>query len=181
MSDDRIVIQDVGEWVVRMEWPAGVESGGPGVLLIEPADPESYPAGGISSTILREIDFRGALETLRRQLDSSQRWAKSRTSSENERAERLKEALGQGVTDDYLALLASAYVSATNRGQTKPLEYLAEMVGKTPSTVKGHMWQARKRELLSGSAGRAGGQLTSKANMILARIVPGAPQGLLPE
>ncbi|WP_245721472.1 hypothetical protein [Nocardia crassostreae] len=179
MSEDRIVTQDLGDWVVRMEWPVGVEHGGPGALLISPADPETYPVGGLSSTVLRDIDFRAALETLRRQLEGSRRWSKGRERYEADRAERLKTALAQGVTDEYLALLASAYVSAANRGQAKPLEYLAEMVGKTPSTVKGHLWQARKKELLSGSAGRAGGQLTDKATKILERIVPAAPRGLV--
>ncbi|MGV9540330.1 hypothetical protein ACWDSF_03280 [Nocardia beijingensis] len=177
MSDSRIVTQDLGDWIVRMEWPAGVENGGPGVLLIEPANPETYPPGGVSSTVLREIDFRAALETLRSQSAASQRWSNARETYEAERAERLRDAATQGVTDEYLALLASAYVSATNRGQAKPLDYLAQMVGKTPSTVKGHLWQARKKELLSGSAGRAGGQLTDAATRILARIVPGAPEG----
>lgn len=176
MTDDRIVTQDLGDWVVRMEWPAGVENGGPGVLRIEPADPQSYPAGGLSSTVLRDIDFRGALESLRRQLEGSRRSGESHERYEAGRAERLKNALEQGVTDEYLALLACAYVSATNRGQSKPLSYLAEMVGKTASTIKGHLWQARKKELLSGSAGRAGGQLTDKATKILERIVSGAPR-----
>lgn len=176
----RIVVQDLGDWVVKMEWPEGVESGGPGVLVIEPADPDNYPAGGISSTVLRGIDFRAALETLRRQLAASERWEVAGERHESDRAERLKDALAQGVTDDYLALLSAAYVSAVNRGQGKPLDYLAEAVGKTASTVKGHLWQARKKDLLQGSAGRAGGQLTPKAKGLLERIVPDAPTPLIP-
>ncbi|WP_067571560.1 hypothetical protein [Nocardia acidivorans] len=172
MSNDRVVTQDLGDWVVKMEWPAGVENGGPCVLLIEPADPQNYPAGGLSSTVLRDIDFRGAVETLRRQLKGSQPSGKASERHETNRAKSLRDALAQGVTDEYLALLAAAYVSATNRGQAKPLDYLAEMVGKTANTIKGHLWQARKKELLIGSAGRAGGQLTGKANGILERIAP---------
>lgn len=48
------------------------------------------------------------------------------------------------------------------------------MIGKSESTVKGHLWQARERGLLEGSAGRAGGKLTEKASATLRGIVPGA-------
>lgn len=173
-ADERTVTQDLGEWVVSMQWPEGVETGGPGALLIEPANPDSYPPGGLSSTVLRDIDFRAALDTLRKQVATSRRRNKARHNYEAGRAERLRAALAEGVTDEYLALLASAYVSTTNRGQEKPLEHLAEMIGKTPSTVKGHLWQARRKEFLVGSAGRAGGKLTPKTTRILERIVPGA-------
>lgn len=175
MSGERIVVQDLGEWVVRMEWPEGVQSGGPGVLVIEPADPDSYPVGGLSSTVLRQVDFRGAADRLRAQLATRKRRSKAHERYEQDRSERLREALRHGVTEEYLALLASAYVSAVNRGQTKPLEHLADMTGKTASTIKGHLWQARKKGLLTGSAGRKGGQLTDKATKVLERIVPGAP------
>ena len=167
MSGERIVVQDLGEWVVRMEWPEGVQSGGPGVLVIEPADPDSYPVGGLSSTVLRQVDFRGAAEQLRAQLATEQRQDKELERYKQDLSERLRKALSHGVTEEYLALLASAYVSAVNRGQEKPSEHLADIAGKTASTVKWHLWQARKRGLLTGSAGRKGGQLTHRAKVIL--------------
>jgi hypothetical protein len=43
-----------------------------------------------------------------------------------------------GVGDDYLALLADEYVRAVNRGQPKVIDYLAELIGKLVSTVRGH-------------------------------------------
>ncbi|MEI5100084.1 hypothetical protein RB200_17930 [Streptomyces sp. PmtG] len=76
------------------------------------------------------------------------------------------------MTDEYLAMLASAYVNYLNSGGKGPLAHLAERVGKSESTVKGHLWQARKRGLLVGAPGRAGGLLTIKATAILLRIVP---------
>lgn len=161
------MVQDLGEWVVRMEWPEGVQSGGPGVLVIEPADPDSYPVGGLSSTVLRQVDFRGAADQLRAQLATEQRQDKELERYEQDLSKRLRKALSHGVTEEYLALLASAYVSAVNRGQEKPSEHLAGMVGKTTSTVKGHLWQSRKKGLLTGSAGRKGGQLTHRAKAIL--------------
>jgi hypothetical protein len=166
----RRVVQDLGAWVVVMEWPEGVINGGPGRLVIEPAD--GYPIGGLSQTVLRQVDFKDGIERFRKQLAASERRSQLRDDYENKRGERIRAALSAGVTDEYLALLASAYISAANRGQPMPNEYLAEVVGKTTSTVRGHLWQARKRDLLTGSPGRVGGQLTPKAVAILERIVP---------
>ena len=44
-------------------------------------------------------------------------------------------------------------MSAVNRGESNPMEHLAKQIGKSASTVKGHLWQARKKDLLTGSAG----------------------------
>ena len=170
------VMQGIGDdWVVTMEWPAGVENGGPMRLVIEPIG--ANPVGGLSSTVLRQVDFRDAIERFREQLAASERRSRDNEKLlEKLNAELLREALSKGVDDDYLALLSSAYVSAVNRGQARPNEYLAEMVGKTTNTVRGHLWQARKQGFLTGSPGRVGGQLTDKATGILERIVPGAAQ-----
>jgi hypothetical protein len=173
------VMQGIGDdWVVTMEWPAGVENGGPMRLVIEPV--ADNPVGGLSSTVLRQVDFREAIERFRDQIEASQRWGREHEKYEKQRTERLRAALDEGVTDDYLALLSSAYVSAVNRGLEKPNDYLAEMAGKTTSTVRGHLWQARKQDFLTGSPGRKGGQLTDKATKILERIVPGADALLSP-
>lgn len=170
----RVVEVDLdGGWVARMEWPEGATSGGPGVLVIEPSDPDSYPHGGISSTLLRGLDFREAAETLRRQLAAQQSWHVAEQQYDEGRDDRIKAALAEGITDQYLSLLSSRYVQITNRGQSHPLRVLAEITGKTESTVKGHLWQARKRGLLEGSPGRAGGQLTPKAQGIVRKALSG--------
>jgi hypothetical protein len=174
VSGERVVAQDLGPWVVEMEWPPGVDHGGPGYLVVRPADPESYPHGGVSQTLLRQIDFKAAADDLRRQHAVSDRRRRTHEAHEADRDERIRTALTEGVTDEYLALLASKYVSVTNQGQAKPLRVLAELTGKSESTMKVHLWHARKRGLLEGSAGRAGGKLTPKASGILAKIVPGA-------
>ncbi|MEU6921293.1 hypothetical protein [Streptomyces sp. NPDC046631] len=171
-----VVVQDLGPWVVEMQWPHGVTQGGPAVLVVRPKGGTGYPPGGISSTVLRQIDFKEAGEALRRQTRVSGQRAQIREQYEAERTERLRQAATQGVTDEYLALLASAYVGYINQGGTGPLAHLAERVCKSQSTVKGHLWQARKRGLLTGSAGRAGGALTQKASELLMGIVPGAQQ-----
>lgn len=172
-------MQDIGDdWVVTMEWPADVENGGPMRLVIEPVG--DYPVGGLSSTVLRQVDFREASERLRAEVAASQRRSREHRNYEKNRSKRLQAALSEGVTDEYLALLASAYVSAVNQGREKPNDYLAELTGKTTSTVRGHLWQARKQDFLTGSPGRKGGQLTDKATKILERIVPGADALLSP-
>ncbi|TWV43386.1 hypothetical protein FRZ03_18630 [Streptomyces misionensis] len=171
-----VVVQDLGPWVIEMQWPKGATQGGPAVLVVRPKGGTGYPPGGISSTVLRQIDFKEAGEALRRQTAVSELRSEVRERYEADRTQRLKRAAAQGVTDEYLALLASAYVTYVNQGGIGPLAHLAERVGKSQSTVKGHLWQARKRGLLTGSAGRAGGALTEKASAILARIVPGAQQ-----
>ncbi|WP_125263279.1 hypothetical protein [Streptomyces alboflavus] len=168
-----VVAQEIGPWVVEMQWPEGVTQGGPAVLLVRPKDEEDSPLGGISSTVLREIDFKAAVERLRAKVTISEMRAQVREQYEEGRTERLRQALAQGVTDEYLAMLASAYLSYLSGGGKGPLTHLAERVGKSESTIKGHLWQARKRELLTGAPGRAGGALTRKAAEILIRVVPG--------
>ncbi|WP_211840363.1 hypothetical protein [Saccharopolyspora hirsuta] len=170
----RTVVQDLGpdmEWLCEMEWPEGVTTGGPGMLVIRPAGHTGYPAGGISSTLLREIDFRGAVETLRDQLASSDRWAKSREESAQKLNERLLEAAQGGITPEYLALLSRVYVGSVNEGQDKPLAHLAELTGKSASAIKNHLWQATRKGFLERSPGRAGGKITEKAAAVLKEVL----------
>lgn len=178
----RVVVQGVGPgWVAEMEWPEGITQGGPAVLVIRPVDPDAVPDGGMSSTLLRGLDFRAALEKLRRQLDISDRRADLEEAYEDQRDERIRTELRGGMTDEYLSLISSRYVGLVNHGHARPLAALAEIIGKTESTVKGHLWRARRKELLTGGAGRAGGQLTPKASKVLATIVPRAPKRLTDE
>jgi hypothetical protein len=165
-------MQRVGEWVVVLEWPAGVENGGPAKLTIEPIG--DMPVGGLSSTVLRQIDFRAGIEQLRELVEQDADRDKVRAAQDAAdtewRADRLRSALASGVTDDYLALLSDEYVRAVNRGQAMINDHLADLVGNTPSTIRGHLWQARKRGFLTGSPGRKGGQLGPEAEKIVNRI-----------
>ncbi|NKS00463.1 hypothetical protein GS528_04780 [Rhodococcus hoagii] len=181
MSAERHVTLDLGaEWVVEMVWPEGDTQGGPVELLVRPSDPESYPVGGLSSTVLRTVDFRAAAAQLQRQLANADRWNRRSDEYEAGRIERIRDALSKGISDEYLALLSSAYVSRVNKGQSKPVEQLADELGKSLQTIRGHLWQARKRGLLTGSAGRKGGHLTPEATAVLERIVPNAPKSATP-
>ncbi|MDV3129597.1 hypothetical protein M1247_32155 [Mycobacterium sp. 21AC1] len=166
-EDDYTVTTDVGpnmEWVLAMQWPEGVTQGGPAVLVIYPSDPDSCPPGGLSQTVLREVDFKYAAEKLRRQIESSKRWDKSRKRGDEKMDALLIEHAADGPSSEtYLALLARAYVSAVNQGQDKPLQHLAEVAGKSAAAIKNHLWQATRKGLLERSPGRAGGRVTPKA------------------
>jgi hypothetical protein len=70
-----------------------------------------------------------------------------------------------GITDEYLAMLSVVYSAAAS--QPKPLEYLAGISGKTPATIKNHLWQATRKGLLERSPGGAGGRITPKATDLL--------------
>jgi hypothetical protein len=169
----RTVMQPIGDdWLVEMEWAAGVEDGGPRRLTIQPVG--GCPVGGLSSTVLRQIDFRKAIDALREQIEDDQLRDKFRTAETSAiadwHAERLRSVLAGGVSDDYLALLASEYVRAVNRGQARVNDYLAKMAGTPVSTIRGHLGRARRRGFLTGDPGRKGGDLEPEAVKIMERI-----------
>lgn len=160
--------QRIGEWSVLMEWSDGAESGGPVRLVIEPADPNSPPHGGLSSTVLREVDFQEAAA----KLGSFFQMAREQNRQTDEMTgRRLRKALDSGISNEYLVQLCVAYSQVVKRGRDHPTEYLAELIGKSASTIKGHLWQAKRKGLFVGSAGRVGGDLTPEGERIFERIV----------
>jgi len=166
-----IVSQPLGDWIVDMEWREGDYQGGPAAVWIRPADPDAVAQGGISSTVLRAVDFRKAKAELQSQVDPDTSWMQAvRQRNAAHRVQELRAHLAIGVTPDYLALLASEYLSRINSGVPKPVERLAGDLGKAMQTVQGHLWQARKTGLLLGSAGRKGGELSDEANSILLQL-----------
>ncbi len=170
MTDNTVTV-DLGpdmQWVCQMEWPEGQTQGGPAVLVIRPSDPHNYPAGGISQTLVRELDFKHALDTLRRQQAGGKRWERAKASSDKKMNNLLAVHAAEGaITDEYLSLLSRAYVTAVSDGQAKPLEYLAELLDKTHSAIQNHLWQATRRGLLERSPGRVGGKITAKAARLI--------------
>ncbi|RIR96408.1 MarR family winged helix-turn-helix transcriptional regulator [Mycobacteroides abscessus] len=179
--DDYSVTMDLGpdcEWVAEMQWPEGVTQGGPAVLVIYPSNPDTCPLGGLSQTVLREVDFKYALDRLRSYLSTSKRWDAARKKSEQRVTAELVAHSDMGLTPEYLVLLSRVYVGAVNQGQSKPLEYLAELTGKTPAAIKNHLWQATRKGYLERSPGRAGGHLTAKAAEIMETIIPSGLESL---
>ncbi|GAB3228709.1 hypothetical protein GCM10027535_34230 [Mycolicibacterium hippocampi] len=159
-------MQPIGDdWVVTMEWPDGVEDGGPARLVIEPIG--RMPVGGLSSTVLRRINFRSAIENVREQIAASERRNSEHEAIREFEREQLRTALREGITEAYLALLSWHYVQAAERGQANINNYLAEMLGKPVGTVRGHLIRARHDGLLSGSHGRKGGELSPEAQALI--------------
>lgn len=165
------------EWVAEMRWPEGNTQGGPAFLLIRPSDPDGYPPGGLSQTVLREVDFKGALDKLRNQLESSKRWDRARRQSEEKVTALLVDHAGGSITPEYLALLSRVYVGAVNQGQDKPLDYLAKVTGNSPAAIKNHLWQATRKGLLERSPGRAGGHVTPRCAALIDALISNPRKG----
>lgn len=163
-ASENCIVQSVGDdWIAIMEWPEGAEDGGPSRLTMKPL--RKMPVGGLSSTVLRQVDFKAAIELFRDQRVASRQHGK--VNPEDLRAferSRLRAALSEGVTDQYLAMLSFEYVRAVDRGQANINDYLAELVGRPVGTVRGHLIRARRDGLLSGTHGRKGGELSPQAD-----------------
>jgi hypothetical protein len=109
--------------------------------VVRPSDPDSYPAGGLSSTVLREIDFRYAAERLRKQLAFHDRWNKADRNYEVKRMDRVRAALAEGITEQYLALLASAYVHRVQRTKRRSADARGD---GDPRTNRSHRGLTRR-------------------------------------
>ncbi|NMN93556.1 hypothetical protein [Antrihabitans stalactiti] len=160
------ITEQIGPWEVEYLWPAAAEQGGPWTVTIRPATGATPTdlAGGISSTIARQLDFQQAAKEWRKQRKQTD------TRSERvdtKRAQRLQKLVAVGITDEYLAWLAKTYVALVSEGERSVTARLAELVDKKPETIKIHLKEARKRELLTMVKGRAGGHLTDKSREIL--------------
>lgn len=156
--NDNIVQQIVdGEWLVTMRWDES-NSRSPSYMTVEPLDPENIPHLGLSSTVVRFIDFTAAVAEFRRRHDSE---SETQTS-----VGALKELRRAGVTDLYLAGLSDVYIGLA-RSTPKPVQALAGVLGVGEATVKGQLWRASRIGLLERSPGRVGGTLTDKAKELL--------------
>ncbi|MFC7451291.1 hypothetical protein [Rhodococcus daqingensis] len=156
------------EWVAEMQWPEGETQGGPAVLVIYPSDPDTCPPGGLSQTVLRDVDFKYALDRLRRSLAFTERWHRHDLNTL-----LASHAAGGAITQEYLVLLSRVYITAVETGKDKPLDYLATLTGKSAAAIKNHLWQATRKGLLERSPGRAGGHLTDKGRAVLAPVISG--------
>ncbi|GEM31170.1 hypothetical protein NN3_21770 [Nocardia neocaledoniensis NBRC 108232] len=167
--EEEAVTEHIGPWDVRFTWPKGATQGGPTRLEIVPGERATTQdlAGGISQTVLRQINFRHAFMVL--QLDMSDLQPTSLQDELDTRARSLRRMLADGVTDVYLATLSETYLLLIQTGEKNVAGKLAEMVDRTPSGVLQQLKRARKAELLTSIPGRAGGQLTPKAEEILTK------------
>jgi hypothetical protein len=146
-----------GEWTAEMDWD-DVDRNGPSRLVIYPTDPDNRPSGGLSQTVLREIDIAGAVELARKSAEISSQMPEFDWQKAGPTLARLSAA---GISDRYLAVLALVYSASANL--PKPLQRLANLTGKSQASIKNHLWQATRKGLLERSPGRSGGAVTVKA------------------
>ncbi|SLI46020.1 Uncharacterised protein [Mycobacteroides abscessus subsp. massiliense] len=168
---ERFVFQELGDgWTAEMAWREGEYQGGPASVWLHPTDDEELPPGGLSSTVLRRLDFQKAKADLLAAVAARPNGWMKRKPVDHDDFDFLRLLLAKGVTEDYLALLSSHYVRRVQDGRPRPVERLADELGRPLQTVRGHLWKARKAGLLEGSAGRKGGVLTAEAMAILQRL-----------
>lgn len=174
-TDGLGISQEIGPWQVHMEWPRATDQGGPRWITVRPRPDASEDelAGGISSTILRQVDFTAA----------GTAWRQAAARLDPDRAELidlanrsivLSQALRaeferNGMSDEYMALLAVAYGEVVSAGERSVNANLAALVGRRPETVRGHVKAARARGFLSSVKARAGGHASDEAREIASR------------
>lgn len=151
-SQVRLKAGPADEWIVEMTWPEGRTTGGPVEMRILPSASNSGET--ISSTLLRDIDFATARDILRRQVAHEagyQEWKKDLDDAE---IELLRDAMRVGVkTDDYRALLSYRFTLLNLRAVEDPTQQLADELGKSRETLRGHLWQAKRRGWLAQQSG----------------------------
>lgn len=145
------------------------DDNGPSELVLKPTPGGKIPAGGISQTVLREVNITGAIDVVRRSNQAREATPELPPVDWDTVGQVLNDLSANGITDSYLAALAWAYSSAANR--PKPQERLAELTGKTPAAIKSHLWHATRRDLLERTPGRKGGAVTPKAIELLSQLV----------
>lgn len=158
-----VIEQRIGPWQVALAWPDNADQGGPVSIMIKayPDASDDDLIGGLSSTVLRHIDFRAGRE---KWLEAKTKYLDQPDGVERVRAEQLRRILDRdGVTETYLAFLANAYVNLTRSGERAVSGKLADMTGRSPDTMKQHLHRVRKLGMLTAISGRAGGELTPKA------------------
>lgn len=157
----------VGEtpWEAVFRWPEQAAHG-PWELVIRPSDDatDAELAAGISSTVLRHVDFQAAAERGRKM--------RGLATKAQEADDALRDALSRAarsthVTDQYLAMLAATYVALVGMGVPSVTARLADYTGRQPETVRQHLGRARQAGFLTSVKGKAGGTLTAKAEALL--------------
>lgn len=157
----KVVIELGSGWLAEMTWPDGRVQGGPSELRLYPVDPDNPPVGGVSSSILRDLDFRAAAVKARGSMTAQ--------TPELDLGPVLSLLETHGVTDEVLVSAAYLYVSHVERGGTGTVSGLAEAFGRSEVTVRSWLTRARKKGFLTGAHGKLGGHLTPKALDILGK------------
>ncbi|SFC11997.1 hypothetical protein [Streptomyces aidingensis] len=168
------ITQQQGAWTVHMWWPVGPVSGGPQRITIEASEdaPARDVARGISTTVLRRLDLPGALE-LAKQAPQAQSTLEDAARMLTESAEAAGMLLeNEGVSDRYLAMLSASYKHMADSGAAAPVSWLARAINRRPETIRDHLKKARRDGFLTTVTGKAGGELTEKAQSALDSFSP---------
>lgn len=151
--------------MVTFWWPIDATTGGPRSVYVEAAE-DAEPqeiSRGVSTTVLRQINIAEVVAEVEPLLGKLRTAKKSIEESQKVFSDLLKE----GITDEYLAVLSMYYVDSVNMGKRAPIQDLVIWTGRNQATLKGHLREARKRQILTKVEGKAGGQLTEKALSLL--------------
>jgi hypothetical protein len=146
----------VGPWLVYA--PDHNGSGYPLSLVIVP-NPTARAEDilfGITAGVLQKLRIADLRERYREQVEPmlvAREWLV-----------RFMNAAGNKRRDDrFYAVASAAYARLTEAGETAPLRTMAEMAGLPVGTVRTQIREARRRGMLTGVHGRAGGNLTERA------------------
>jgi hypothetical protein len=132
------------------------------VILPDPEAPEDQVLHGITSAVLQKVPLPAIAAHYREQI-APQAGTQSALA-------RLAWAARNRLRDDlYYSIVADAYARITDAGDRRPLPTLSELSGISVGTVRTQLREARKRGLLTGSHGRAGGRLTDRGRALLER------------
>jgi len=167
------ITQEQGAWVIRMWWPTGPITGGPQRITVEAAEGSATRdvARGISTTVLRRLDLAAAIKLAEKAPELQQGMEEVTAKVEEAGSAAGLLLTNEGVSEPYLAMLASTYKTMADLGAQAPVPWLARLIGRRPETVKDHLKRARREGYLTTVAGKAGGELTEKATQVLAAFV----------
>lgn len=147
-----------GTWSITMEWADGISYGGPARIVIEAIDPQTAPLTGLSSTVLRDVDFKSAVSEFRANNNVQDVSANQ--------IETLKELRLAGVTPRYLAKLSEVYLEQAT-SKSHPVMALSDLLGISFHTLRTQLHRAGKEGYLDRRPGHVGGALTDKAKELL--------------
>jgi hypothetical protein len=170
-QDDGRFTFDVGrlrahpEWVVRAEF----EIRGGDLLLrglaIRPAGVRT-PDSGLTTEVLRSVRIGWVKEAGQGKTDLPEPYGPWFGVHPNE-FHRVRRPGRRGRDDSFYARWSAEYLDFVHAG-SKPLKRLAKKRNVSESQARSLLYEARRRDLLTGSpSGRAGGHLTEKAKRIL--------------
>jgi hypothetical protein len=163
-TSDRIVIQ-IGAWDVELVYGQGLGSGPTELHITASREAvEAELAGGIASALLRDIPLSGAATQIARRqqdvrvLDELVQHVAVMAAGRPGR---------RGRDDLFYAVMSATYVLLRVFGERKPVAALASRTGLGIDTIRTQIKEARKRGMLTGQAGKTGGEITMTALNLL--------------